>query len=46
MGEEKLPDNRDIDTEGGNYNENIGKNYIQAHHVTIIEGDNYNWSLD
>ena len=42
MGKDKLPDNRDIDTEGGNYNENIGKNYIQAHHVTIIEGDNYN----
>ena len=30
--------NRDIGTGGGNYSENIGKNYIQAENVSIFEG--------
>ena len=38
MTDKELPDKRDIETEGGNYSENIGGNYIQADQVNIYNG--------
>lgn len=37
MTDSKLPEQRDIKTESGNYSEHIGKNYIQAGTVHIYE---------
>ncbi|NJN13148.1 MAG: hypothetical protein HC836_39645 [Richelia sp. RM2_1_2] len=39
MADSKLPEQRDIKTENGNYSEHIGKNYIQAETVHIYEKD-------
>ena len=37
MPDSKLPEKRDIKTEGGNYNERIGRSYIQAETVHYYE---------
>ena len=46
MGEDKLPDNRDLDTEGGNYNENIKGDYIQGNKGDAIEQNSSSFGVN